>query len=96
MSNVKTIDEVTEDHCRRLLSVTKWRANMVVSVRTWPLLNVFHDLPKDQTNNRCCSACDKPKVILKYLWPGSDLVPKLGKSPVFNVNSKFLLSLTQS
>ncbi|KAL0268190.1 UNVERIFIED_CONTAM: hypothetical protein PYX00_010223 [Menopon gallinae] len=70
LSNVNTIDEVTEDHCRRLLNVTKWRPNLVMSVRTWPCLNIIQDLPKDQTSNRCCSACDKPKVTMRIQMYG--------------------------
>ncbi|KAK6630219.1 hypothetical protein RUM43_015012 [Polyplax serrata] len=70
LNNVRAIDEVTEDHCRRLLNVTKWKSNLVISVRTWPCLNVIHDLPKEHTNNTLCSACEKPKVSMRIQMYG--------------------------
>lgn len=69
LSNVKTIDDVTEDHCRRLLSVTKWRKNLVSSFKTFPALNVLHDLPALEAAGKICVSCEKAKVcfLLFYL-----------------------------
>lgn len=67
LTNVKTIDDVTEDHCRRLLSVTRWRNNLISSFKTYPALNIIHDLPKEQSTGRPCAGCEKTKVHYFFL-----------------------------
>uniref|UniRef100_A0A1B6EGU2 DUF4211 domain-containing protein n=1 Tax=Clastoptera arizonana TaxID=38151 RepID=A0A1B6EGU2_9HEMI len=60
--NVRTIDELTENHRLRLLNANKWRnINLIKSIDTWPCFNILSDLPESETKNKECAACDLNK-----------------------------------
>ncbi|XP_063225705.1 mucin-5AC [Bacillus rossius redtenbacheri] len=60
LSNVKMVDDVTEERKRRLLQLAQWRpdSGLQESVATWPCFNVLSELPADERGGRlACVAC---------------------------------------
>lgn len=70
LSNVKTVDDITDDRKRKLLALTQWPSNVQASVSTWPCLNVLSDLTATETEGKFCAACQKPRVSLRILLYG--------------------------
>jgi hypothetical protein len=70
LSNVKTVDDVTEERKRRLLGVAQWKAGLQTSVGTWPCFNVISDLPADEKQEKLCAACDKSQVSVRVQMYG--------------------------
>jgi hypothetical protein len=70
LSNVKTVDDVTEERKRRLLGVAQWKAGLQTSVGTWPCFNVITDLPADEKQEKLCAACDKSQVSVRVQMYG--------------------------
>lgn len=70
MSNVKTIDEVTEERKQRLLSTTKWQPSVVTAISTWPCLNVLKDLPNSESKGKQCVGCNRNKIYARVLLYG--------------------------
>lgn len=70
LSNVKTVDDVTEERKRRLLSTTKWKLNVVTAISTWPCLNVLKDLPPSEYKGKCCAGCQQTKIYARVLLYG--------------------------
>ncbi|XP_053974648.1 uncharacterized protein LOC128874201 isoform X3 [Hylaeus volcanicus] len=70
LSNVKTVDEVTEERKRRLLSTTKWRTNVINAISTWPCLNVLKDLPSIEYKGKSCAGCQQSKIHARVLLYG--------------------------
>lgn len=70
LSNVKTVDDVTEERKRRLLGVAQWKAGLQTSVGTWPCFNVISDLPADEKREKLCAACDKSQVSVRVQMYG--------------------------
>ncbi|KZC12552.1 Glutamine and serine-rich protein 1 [Dufourea novaeangliae] len=70
LSNVKTVDEVTDERKRRLLSTTKWRLNVVNAISTWPCLNVLKDLSSIEYKGKSCAGCQQSKIHARVLLYG--------------------------
>ncbi|XP_017756417.1 PREDICTED: uncharacterized protein LOC108548124 isoform X2 [Eufriesea mexicana] len=70
LSNVKTVDEVTEERKQRLLSTTKWRSNVINAISTWPCLNVLKDLPFTEYKGKSCAGCQQSKIHARVLLYG--------------------------
>lgn len=70
LSNVKTVDEVTEERKRRLLSTTEWRSNVINAISTWPCLNVLKDLTSTEYKDKLCAGCQQPKIYARVLLYG--------------------------
>lgn len=70
LSNVKTVDDVTEERKRRLLGVAQWKTGLQTSVGTWPCFNVISDLPADEKQEKLCAACDKSQVSVRVQMYG--------------------------
>ncbi|KAK0176022.1 hypothetical protein PV328_000201 [Microctonus aethiopoides] len=70
LSNVKTIDEVTEERKQRLLSTTKWQPSVVTAISTWPCLNVLKDLPNSESKGKQCVGCNRNKIYARVLLYG--------------------------
>jgi hypothetical protein len=70
LSNVKTVDDVTEERKRRLLGVAQWKTGLQTSVGTWPCFNVITDLPADEKQDKLCAACDKSQVSVRVQMYG--------------------------
>ncbi|XP_008559916.1 putative uncharacterized protein DDB_G0277255 isoform X1 [Microplitis demolitor] len=70
LSNVKMIDEITEERKRRLLSTTKWQKNVVTVISTWPCLNVLKDLSSSECKGKQCSGCQHSQIHARVLLYG--------------------------
>lgn len=70
LSNVKTVDEVTEERKRRLLSTTKWKPNIVTALSTWPCVNVLKDLPPSENKGKHCAGCQQTRIYARILLYG--------------------------
>lgn len=70
LSNVKTVDEITDERKRRLLSTTKWQPNVVTAISTWPCLNVLNDLQTSESKGKQCAGCHQSKVHTRVLLYG--------------------------
>ncbi|KYM91850.1 Glutamine and serine-rich protein 1 [Atta colombica] len=70
LSNVKTVDEITEERKRRLLFTTKWKASFVTAISTWPCINVLKDLPPSEYKGKFCAGCQQAKIYTRVLLYG--------------------------
>jgi len=70
LSNVKTVDEVTEERKHRLLSTTKWKPNIITAISTWPCVNVLKDLPPSEYKGKSCAGCQQTKIYARILLYG--------------------------
>ncbi|GLV35800.1 uncharacterized protein CBL_01048 [Carabus blaptoides fortunei] len=70
LSNVKTVDDITEERKRKLLSVTRWPDRLQASVSTWPCFNVITELAPGDVEGRLCVACQQPNVSLRVIMYG--------------------------
>lgn len=69
LSNVKTVDEITEERKQQLLSTTNWRPNVVTALSTWPCINVLRDNMSDH-KGKSCEGCNKSKIHSRVLLYG--------------------------
>ena len=67
---MKTVDEVTEERKRRLVSTTTWHPNVVTAISTWPCLNVLKDLPLSEYKGKVCAGCQQDKINARVLLYG--------------------------
>lgn len=70
LSNVKTVDDVTDERKRRLLSTTKWKPNIVRAISTWPCLNVLKDIPSSEYKGKSCAGCQQTRIYARILLYG--------------------------
>lgn len=70
LSNVKIVDEVTEERKRRLLFTTKWKPNVVAAISTWPCVDVLKDLPLSECKGKSCAGCQQTKIYARVLLYG--------------------------
>lgn len=70
MSNVKTIDDLTNERKARLLSTTTWASRMVYSIETWPCYNVINDLGMANINQIICVGCNQRGIASRLLLYG--------------------------
>lgn len=70
LSNVKTVDDVTEERKRRLLSTTKWKSNVITAISTWPCLDVLKDLSPSECKGKSCAGCQQTKIYARVLLYG--------------------------
>lgn len=70
LSNVKIVDEVTEERKRRLLFTTKWKPNVVTAISTWPCVDVLKDLPPSEYKGKSCAGCQQTKIYARILLYG--------------------------
>lgn len=70
LSNVKTVDEITEERKRRLLFTTKWKTSVVTALSTWPCVNVLKDLPLSEYKGKFCAGCQQTKIYARVLLYG--------------------------
>lgn len=70
LSNVKTVDDITEDRKRKLLSITRWPERLQASVSTWPCFNIITELSPSDIEGRPCVACQQPNVSVRVIMYG--------------------------
>lgn len=61
---------MTEERKRRLLSMTKWKPNIVTAISTWPCVNVLKDLPPSESRGKSCAGCQQAKIHARILLYG--------------------------
>lgn len=72
---MKSIDEITYDRKRRLLTITPWPKTMTLSVETWPCYNIISDLGQVGTNHLFCVACHQPGISMRLMLYGNPYNP---------------------
>ncbi|XP_011308805.1 uncharacterized protein [Fopius arisanus] len=70
LSNVKTVDDMTEERKRLLLSTTKWGETVISAISTWPCLNILKDIPSAEYRGKQCNGCQLSKVFARVLLYG--------------------------
>jgi len=65
LSNLNTVDDVTEKRKRRLPLAPQWKAGLQTNFGTWPCFNVISDLPADEKREKLCAACDKSQAYVR-------------------------------
>lgn len=70
LSNVKTIDDITESKRNNLLALLNWPVSVQAAVCTWPCFNVIRDVNISDGQIRNCSACNKIGIAVRVLMYG--------------------------
>ena len=93
LSNVKTIDDITDKKKETLLLSTNWKQNVINALSTWPCVNILKDLPVIDFKGKLCAGCNEIKIyarVLLYGQPynsttleGSPPDPKVPQEKVF-------------
>lgn len=60
------------ENCKRkLLTLTPWTRNIIVSIETFPLCNVITELGQDNyTLQMVCAGCHQPGISVRFLLCG--------------------------
>ncbi|KAF7280323.1 uncharacterized protein LOC143205006 isoform X2 [Rhynchophorus ferrugineus] len=70
LSNVQTIDEITDSKKQILLNLLRWPANLQAAVCTWPCFNVLREIGPGDAQARACAACGKNNVAVRVIMYG--------------------------
>ncbi|KAK9870338.1 hypothetical protein WA026_006423 [Henosepilachna vigintioctopunctata] len=70
LSNVKTIDDITESKKNCLLAILRWPASVQAAVCTWPCFNIIREVNLADGESRTCAACSKMGVAVRVLMYG--------------------------
>uniref|UniRef100_A0A8D8YGE6 DUF4211 domain-containing protein n=1 Tax=Cacopsylla melanoneura TaxID=428564 RepID=A0A8D8YGE6_9HEMI len=71
LSNVRTIDNLTESKKMLLVQASKWQNALIAeSITTWPCYNVIADLTHLEKLNKYCAGCAKPQVDARLILYG--------------------------
>ncbi|KAL3266755.1 hypothetical protein HHI36_010915 [Cryptolaemus montrouzieri] len=70
LSNVKTIDDITDSKKNMLLSLLRWPASIQAAVCTWPCFNIIREVNLTEGQSRNCAACNKMGVAVRVLMYG--------------------------
>ncbi|KAK4886206.1 hypothetical protein RN001_002477 [Aquatica leii] len=70
LTNVKTIDDITDSKRQKMISLLRWPNPVQIAVTTWPCFNVIRELSAADIQLRPCAACLKPGVAVRVLMYG--------------------------
>uniref|UniRef100_A0A1Y1MPK1 DUF4211 domain-containing protein n=1 Tax=Photinus pyralis TaxID=7054 RepID=A0A1Y1MPK1_PHOPY len=70
LTNVQTIDDITNNKKQKMITLLKWPNPVQVAVSTWPCFNVIRELNALDSQLRPCGACLKPGVSVRVLMYG--------------------------
>lgn len=71
LSNVRTIDNLTDSKKQLLIQSSKWQNDLIAeSITTWPCYNVIADLTHLEKLNKYCAGCAKPLVDARLILYG--------------------------
>ncbi|EFA02073.1 nuclear receptor coactivator 6 [Tribolium castaneum] len=70
LSNVKTIDDITDSKKRKLLSLLRWPPAVQAAVCTWPCFNVIREVNPSDIHTKSCAACGRLEVAVRVLMYG--------------------------
>ncbi|ENN76386.1 hypothetical protein YQE_07108, partial [Dendroctonus ponderosae] len=70
LSNVQTIDDITERKKQKLLQLVQWPASLQGAVCTWPCFNVLREIGPGDAQTRTCAACERHNVAVRVIMYG--------------------------
>lgn len=70
MSNVQTIDDITDGKKQKLFALFRWPPTVQAAICTWPCYNVIREVSISDTQSKCCAACGKLGVVVRVLMYG--------------------------
>jgi len=70
LSNVQTIDDITDSKKQKLLALLRWPPNLQAAVCTWPCFNVLRELVPTDAQARTCAACGRNNVAVRVIMYG--------------------------
>ncbi|CAG9767032.1 unnamed protein product [Ceutorhynchus assimilis] len=70
LTNVRTIDEITDNKKQKLLQLVRWPANLQAAVCTWPCFNVLREVQQADVQTRMCAACGRNNVAVRVIMYG--------------------------
>ncbi|XP_044255617.1 uncharacterized protein LOC123005750 [Tribolium madens] len=70
LSNVKTIDDITDSKKKKLLSLLRWPPAVQAAVCTWPCFNVIREVNPSDIHTKSCAACGRLEVAVRVLMYG--------------------------
>ncbi|RZC32892.1 uncharacterized protein BDFB_003340 [Asbolus verrucosus] len=70
LSNVKTIDDITDSKKKKLLSLLRWPPAVQAAVCTWPCFNVIREVNPTDAHTKNCAACSRHEVAVRVLMYG--------------------------
>jgi hypothetical protein len=70
LSNVKTIDDITDSKKKKLLALLRWPPAVQAAVCTWPCFNVIREVNPSDVQSKTCAACGRLEVAVRVLMYG--------------------------
>lgn len=70
LSNVQTIDEITDSKKQKLFALLRWPPAVQGAVCTWPCFNVMREVNDAGAHTKKCAACGRTGVVVRVLMYG--------------------------
>ncbi|XP_066246946.1 nuclear receptor coactivator 6-like isoform X1 [Euwallacea similis] len=70
LTNVQTIDDITESKKQKFLQLVRWPPNLQGAVCTWPCFNVLREIAQADAQSRTCAACGRNNVTVRVIMYG--------------------------
>ncbi|KAF5308891.1 hypothetical protein FQR65_LT00591 [Abscondita terminalis] len=70
LTNVKTIDDITDSKRQKMISLLRWPNPVQIAVTTWPCFNVIREVSAADIQLKPCAACLRPGVAVRVLMYG--------------------------
>lgn len=70
LSNVQTIDDITERKKQKLLQLVQWPSSLQGAVCTWPCFNVLREIGPADAQTRACAACGRNNIAVRVIMYG--------------------------
>lgn len=70
LSNVQTIDDITEEKKKKLFSMLRWPPTVQAAICIWPCFNIIREVSVLDTQSKNCSACGRLGFVVRVLMYG--------------------------
>ncbi|XP_018572236.1 uncharacterized protein LOC108911707 isoform X2 [Anoplophora glabripennis] len=70
LSNVQTIDDITDSKKQKLFALLRWPPTVQGAVCTWPCFNVMREVNDVGVQVKKCAACSRAGVVVRVLMYG--------------------------
>lgn len=70
LSNVQTIDDITDSKKQKFFNLLRWPANVQAAICTWPCFNVLREVSVSDAETKPCVACGRIGVSARVLMYG--------------------------
>ncbi|CAG9836686.1 unnamed protein product [Diabrotica balteata] len=70
LSNVQTIDDITDSKKQKFFNLLRWPANVQAAICTWPCYNVLREVSMSDSQSKSCAACNRIGVSVRVLMYG--------------------------